>query len=120
MNLISKKDILIFIIILLFAFTIIYPLIIQMHFAPDTYQVVVLGYKEYAKQYFLKSGRIITAGSFFIADSLNISYKAYIIFMEFVAIIAQTLSTILLYKLFLKKIEAKNNVYKYYKYIKNQ
>lgn len=41
MNLISKKDILIFIIILLFAFTIIYPLIIQMHFAPDTYQVVV-------------------------------------------------------------------------------
>ena len=113
MNLISKKDILIFIIILLFAFTITYPLIIQMHFAPDTYQVVVLGYKEYAKQYFLKSGRIITAGSFFIADSLNISYKAYIIFMEFVAIIAQTLSTILLYKLFLKKIEAKNNVYKY-------
>ena len=51
MNLISKKDILIFIIILLFAFTITYPLIIQMHFAPDTYQVVVLGYKEYAKQF---------------------------------------------------------------------
>ncbi len=113
MNLISKKDILIFIIILLFAFTITYPLIIQMHFAPDTYQVVVLGYKEYAKQYFLKSGRIITAGSFFIADSLNISYKAYIIFMEVVAIIALTLSTILLYKLFLKKIGAENNAYKY-------
>lgn len=113
MNLISKKDILIFIIILLFAFIITYPLIIQMHFAPDTYQVVVLGYKEYAKQYFLKSGRIITAGSFFLADNLNISYKTYIIFMEIVAIIALTLSTILLYKLFLKKIEAKNNVYKY-------
>ncbi len=113
MNLISKKDILIFIIILLFALTITYPLIIQMHFAPDTYQVVVLGYKEYAKQYFLKSGRIITAGSFFLADTLNVSYKAYIIFMEVVAIIALTLSTILLYKLLLKKIGAENNAYKY-------
>lgn len=113
MNLISKKDILIFIIILLFAFIITYPLIIQMHFAPDTYQVVVLGYKEYAKQYFLKSGRIITAGSFFLADNLNISYKTYIIFMEIVAIIAQTLSTILLYKLFLRKTEVKDNLYKY-------
>lgn len=113
MNLISKKDILIFIIILLFALTITYPLIIQMHFAPDTYQVVVLGYKEYAKQYFLKSGRIITAGSFFLADTLNVSYKAYIIFMEVVAIIALTLSTILLYKLFLKKMGAENNAYKY-------
>lgn len=113
MNLFSKKDILIFLIILIFGLTITYPLIIQMHFAPDTYQVVVLGYKEYAKQYFLKSGRIITAASFFIADKLNVQYKTYIISMEVIAIIALSMSTVLLYNLFLEKIEVKNSIYKY-------
>lgn len=113
MKLINKKNILIFIIIFLFGLAIAYPLIIQMHFAPDTYQVVVLGYKEYAKQYFLKSGRIITVASFFLADKLNISYKAYIIFMELLAIASQSFSTLLLYGLLIRKTEVKNNTYKY-------
>lgn len=99
-----KKNIFIISIIFLISFIMYIPFL-KMHMAPDTYQIIDLGYSNYATIFFMKSARIVTAITFYLADVININYETFVISMGIVALISQTLSVFFIYKLLIEELK---------------
>lgn len=104
MKKINKKDIIIFICILVFSL-IIFKNFITMHYATDTYNIIDRGYKEYAINYFLNDGRPFSCAFLLICYCLNINIIYAIIFSIIMALVISCISVMLL----------KNNIEKYKK-----
>lgn len=71
----NKKDIIIFFILNIFSSFILFNFL-KGHYATDTYNIMNVGYKDYAINWWLKDGRIVTylIGIFFDATKLDIMY----------------------------------------------
>lgn len=81
--------------------------LLQMHIASDTYNLMDVGYLEYAKV-FLRSARIMSAAALSLAGVLNLSYEVFIVGMEILATIITSFSIYLLYKTIIEKVSEKS------------
>lgn len=85
---------------------------LQMHYSSDTYVLFDLGYMAYPSKYFLLDGRLISTLVCYMAGILNIPMQAYIIGMNFFAIIFIGIAIYLLEKVLEDIIKPKNNILK--------
>lgn len=107
MKKISKKDLIIYIIIFALTCVIFAPLLVG-HYASDSYNIYNMGYHEYAIKYSLNDGRIFMALLGLIAGKINISINAYIFITLFGALIISNITVIVLNKIIKKYKEPKN------------
>ena len=109
-NKINKKDVLIFNIMFLITIIIFYNFV-TMHYATDTYNIINMGYKEYAIKYLLNDGRPIMCFISLIANFLNLPIQVYIITLTIIALLISCISVMVVKKTIKKflKIENKKN-----------
>ena len=106
-----KKYVIIFCIILLFSI-IVCGQFLQMHYASDTYNIIYHGYLEYPNLYFLKDARIFSTLALYIANFFDLSINTFIIGMDFIAIIFQCISVLVVYSIIKKIIKIEENTIK--------
>ena len=82
------------------------------HYASDTYNIIELGFKEYAIKWFAPSGRIIGMLVLFIFEKIGCSCDLYIFIMKLIAILIATISINIFYELLLKHSNQEINVLK--------
>ena len=85
---------------------------LQMHFSSDTYVLFDLGYMEYPSKYFLLDGRLISTIVCYVAGILNIPMNAYILGMNFIAILLIAIAIYMFKKIIENIIEPKNEFIK--------
>ena len=103
-----KRNIIIYLVILIFSI-IICSQFLQMHYASDTYNIIYHGYLEYPNLYFLKDARIFSTLSLYIADFFNLQISIFVIMMDFIGIIFQCTSVLVVYSIIKNIIRAKEN-----------
>lgn len=82
---------------------------ITMHYATDTYNIINLGYKEYAIKYSLNDGRPIMCLISLLAEKINLSIEAYIIGLTIIAIFISCISVLKLKNIIMKYTEITKN-----------
>ena len=87
------------ILIILFVITMFSIRLLPVNYPTDIYNILELGFEEYAKQWFASAGRIVALIVFFILDKCNISCDMYIILMKVLAIIVATVSIYVFYEI---------------------
>ena len=95
-----KKEIIIFILILLLEIVIFIPWL-KGHFATDTYQIIDIGYKEFGLVS-LKNGRFFMYLIMLLVDLINIPINVLVIVMLFLGLVVSTLSCLLIRKIILE------------------
>lgn len=111
MKKIIKKDIVIYIGILIFSSIILWQFI-SGHYATDTYAINNLGYEKYSINYWLEDGRIIMALVGFISNSLNIPLDIFAKVLTFMGIMISSFIVFMLYKIILKYKSTDNKLIK--------
>lgn len=82
------------------------------HYASDTYNIIELGFKEYATKWFAPSGRTIGMLVLFIFEKIGCSCDLYIFIMKLIAILIATITINIFYELLLKHSNQETNVLK--------
>ena len=83
------------------------------YFSIDTENIISLGYKGYAINYFLYDGRIFSALFALIGELTNISLKNLYIFSTICSIAISSVSVILLYKIVYKILKPETKIKKF-------
>ncbi len=96
-----KKDIIIFLILLLCSFAIFYKYLAG-HFAADTFRIINIGYEEYAINYSLTDGRIFMAIIGLLANMFHIPILTFVIILQILAVIISCISVIVLKNIVIK------------------
>ncbi len=104
----NKKDTIYFLIIFCFSL-IIFIKYLNGHFSADTFNIINIGYKNYAIKYSLLDGRLFMAIIGLIAHKINIPILTYVIVLQILAIFVTCIIIIKLKRIILeyKKIENK-------------
>lgn len=95
MKKINKKNIIDFFIIFVITCIIFIPFLTG-HYATDTYNVVNIGYHEYAIKWSLNDGRIFMAIIVLLADKLNLSIEIFTFITLFLALIVSSICVIII------------------------
>lgn len=93
MKKIDKKEVIIFIVLLIITSAIYFPLL-KGHYATDTYNIINKGYETYAITYSLNDGRPIMCLISLIAQKLNMPIMVYVIILTAIALIVSNISVI--------------------------
>ena len=104
---IEKKDVIVFLITFIITIIIFIPFL-KGHYATDTYNIVNIGYHDYAINWSLKDGRVFMAVIGLLAGKINMSIEMYVFITLFLALIISNSSVILLYKIIKKYKQPKN------------
>ena len=104
---IEKKDVIFFLITFIITIIIFIPFL-KGHYATDTYNIVNIGYHDYAINWSLKDGRVFMAVIGLLAGKINMSIEMYVFITLFLALIISNSSVILLYKIIKKYKQPKN------------
>ncbi len=107
-KIIQLKTKYIFIIIFLINIAIYIPFILG-HYSTDLYNIINVGYENYAINWFLKDGRIISALMLLIANMTNLRVQTINIISIILAIIINTISIMTIYKISMKYKNIKEN-----------
>ena len=110
MKRIQKKDIVIFLILFIIS-SIIYWNYISMHYATDTYNIMNIGYKEYAIQNSFNDGRFFMFLIGMIAQLVNLPIEGYVIGTVVIAIIISCIAVIILKNMIMKLKPLKGKLY---------
>lgn len=110
MKKVNKEDIIIFISIFIITCIIFIPFL-QGHFATDTYNIVNVGYHNYAINWSLKDGRIFMAILGLIADYMNIPIDTYVFITLFLALLISNVTVVILNKI-IKKYKEPETIFK--------
>ena len=102
----NKKEIIIFLLILLIEILIFLPWI-KGHYATDTYKIIDIGYKE-AAHGSLIDGRLFMYLSGSIADKLNLPVLGYVRITLILALVMSTLSVMLIRKVIIERVPENN------------
>ena len=86
---------------------------ITMHYATDTYNIINMGYKDYAIKYSLNDGRVFMCLISLIADVINMPIQAYIIILTIIAIAVSVVSVLKIQSFVEKYHESKDKKNKY-------
>lgn len=62
------------------------------HYATDTYNIIELGFKEYAEKWFAPSGRTVGMLVLFIFEKTNLNCNQYIFIMKIISVIIATIT----------------------------
>ena len=103
-----KEKIITFCIILLFS-CMVFSNFLTMHYATDTYNIINVGYKNYAIKWPLKDGRLFMFMVTMIAYYLNLNIKIWVIVSLFSSLIISSVTVIKLENIILKLIEKDTN-----------
>ena len=129
MKKIDKKEVIIFIVLLIITSAIYFPLsvfiilmitctiyapLLMGHYATDTYNIINKGYETYAITYSLNDGRPIMCLISLIAQKLNMPIMVYVIILTAIALIVSNISVIKLKNITVKYIEEKNKKTEYH------
>lgn len=107
MKKINKKDIIYFLIIFCFSL-IIFKEYLNGHFSADTFNIINIGYKDYAIKYSLLDGRLFMAIIGLIAHKINIPILTYVIVLQILAIFVTCIIIIKLKNIILEYKKIKN------------
>ena len=103
-----KKEIIklstIFIIVILFTLG-----LFPSHYATDTYNIIELGFEEYAKKWFSPSGRTVGMLLLFMFEKLQLTCDQYIFVSKIFSVIIATVSIYLFNNMFVKYSKCENN-----------
>lgn len=109
----NKEYIIMYLVIFIFSIIMCHNFL-KPHYSSDTWAIIDKGYINYAMDFFMGDARLFSVFSMFIADLCNINIDAFVVVMDFLAIIISCISVIILYSLFLNLLNLKdNNVYKF-------
>ena len=82
------------------------------HYVTDTYNLIDLGFKEYALKWFAPSGRIIGMLVLFLFEKIGCSIDWFIFILKCIAVIFATISIELFYNLLIKKAKIEDDKFK--------
>ena len=105
----NKRILIIFILVVLFSF-----LLFPNHYVTDTYNLIDLGFKEYALKWFAPSGRTIGMLVLFLFEKIGCSIDWFIFILKSIAVIFATISIEMFYNLLIKKAKIENDKIKKY------
>ena len=88
-----KKILIILFLVILFNFN-----LLPINYPTDIYNILEIGFAEYAKQWFAPAGRLVGLILFFVLDKTIISVNMYIVIMKFLSIIISSISIYIFYK----------------------
>lgn len=74
---VTKKDLILFIIMFVFTCMVFKNLIVG-HYSTDGYNIIDIGYKNYATKFSFNDGRIIMGFIMLLADTMNINYLTFV------------------------------------------
>ena len=94
----------IFIVIIIFTC-----LLFPSHYATDTYNIIELGFEEYAKVWFSPSGRTVGMILLYVLEIVGITCDQYIFISKIIAVILATITIYLFNELLLKFSKCENN-----------
>ena len=105
----NKRILIIFILVVIFSF-----LLFPNHYVTDTYNLIDLGFKEYALKWFAPSGRTIGMLVLFLFEKIGCSIDWFIFILKSIAVIFATISIEMFYNLLIKKAKIENDKIKKY------
>lgn len=94
----KKKNVLIFIIMLVLTNLIFLPWLAKGHMYTDTYKIYNMGYQEYNKNFFLLDGRCMSASLTSLMDFFNVPILTYTIISLEIALIVSCITIMVLIK----------------------
>ena len=97
-------------VVILFSFN-----LLPINYPTDIYNILELGFAEYAKQWFVPAGRTVCLILFLLLNKIGISVNMYIAIMKFTSIIIASVSIYIFYKILIQldknASEFKKNIY---------
>lgn len=104
-----KKCFIIFLIVFIITVILFLPWI-KGHYTTDTYEIMQMGYVEYASNVFLTNGRLLSAIFLIIANIINIPIQWLVGISLVAALIISSLSVVSLYNIAMKYKGSDNNI----------
>lgn len=104
---INKKELIEFSIVLVISILIFTPFLIG-HYATDTYNVVNVGYENYAVKWSLNDGRIFMSLLVLLASKIHLSIEIFVFITLFLALITSSISVIYVKKIIYRYKTPKN------------